>query len=255
MVRIFETKDKLAAAAATHAADSLRQLLERQDTVRLLAATGASQLEFLERLTSSTSIEWRRIELFHLDEYVGVGPDHPASFARYIKQRIIDRTGIERYHLLDGSRDPHVVATEMGREINTAPVDLAFAGIGENAHLAFNDPPANFDAQDAYLVVDLDQGCRKQQVGEGWFASVEDVPKQAISISIPQLLKAKEILCIVPDRRKAPAVKACLEGPMSPTAPASVLRVHPNTTIFLDADSASLLDRESVPSDSEPRTK
>jgi glucosamine-6-phosphate deaminase len=202
----------------------------------------------LNRLTANKSIEWRRIELFHLDEYVGVGPDHPASFARYIKERIIDRTGIERYHLLDGTRDPYQVAREMGRDINSAPVDLAFAGIGENGHLAFNDPPADFETEDAYLVVELDEACRKQQVGEGWFASVEQVPKQAISISIPQLLKAKEILCIVPDRRKAPAVKACLEGPMSPMAPASALRVHPNTTIFLDADSASLLNPEPVSS-------
>jgi glucosamine-6-phosphate deaminase len=248
MIRIFQTKEEMASAAADHAAGSLRRLLEKQDTVRLLAATGASQLEFLNRLTSSPSIEWRRIELFHLDEYVGVGPDHPASFARYIKERIIDRTGIQRYHLLDGTRDPHQVATEMGREINTAPVDIAFAGIGENGHLAFNDPPADFEAQHAYLVVNLDEACRKQQVGEGWFASVEKVPTRAISISIPQLLKAKEILCIVPDRRKAPAVKACLEGPMSPMAPASALRVHPNTTIFLDADSASLLNPELVSS-------
>ena len=248
MVRIFKTKDEMAGAAANHAADSLRQLLEKQDMVRLLAATGASQLEFLGRLTSNTSIDWRRVELFHLDEYVGVGSDHPASFAQYIQKRIIDRTGIERYHLLDGTRDPHQVATEMGREINTAPIDLAFAGIGENGHLAFNDPPADFEAREPYLVVALDEACRKQQVGEGWFPSVEEVPSQAISISIPQLLKAKEILCIVPDRRKAPAVRACLEGPMSPMAPASALRVHPNTTIFLDADSASLLNPAAVSS-------
>jgi glucosamine-6-phosphate deaminase len=248
MVRIFQTKDEMASAAANHAADSLRRLLEKQDTVRLLAATGASQFEFLERLTSNAFLDWRRVELFHLDEYVGIGADHPASFARYIKERIINRTGIERYHLLDGTRDPHQVATEMGREINSAPVDIAFAGIGENGHLAFNDPPADFEAGEAYLVVELDEACRKQQVGEGWFASVEEVPSQAISISIPQLLRAKEILCIVPDRRKAPAVKACLEGPMSPMAPASALRVHPNTTIFLDADSASLLSPEPISS-------
>jgi glucosamine-6-phosphate deaminase len=248
MVRIFQTKDEMASAAANHAADSLRRLLEKQDTVRLLAATGASQFEFLERLTSYAFLDWRRVELFHLDEYVGIGADHPASFARYIKERIINRTGIERYHLLDGTRDPHQVATEMGREINSAPVDIAFAGIGENGHLAFNDPPADFEAREAYLVVELDEACRKQQVGEGWFASIEEVPSQAISISIPQLLRAKEILCIVPDRRKAPAVKACLEGPMSPMAPASALRVHPNTTIFLDADSASLLSPEPISS-------
>jgi glucosamine-6-phosphate deaminase len=243
MTQISPTKNEMASAAAQHAIASLRRLLENQDTVRLLAATGASQLEFLGLLTSDHSIEWRRIELFHLDEYVGFGSDHPASFARYIKKRIIDPTGIERYHLLDGTREPREMTAEMGREINRAPVDLAFVGIGENGHLAFNDPPANFNTQDAYLIVELDQACRKQQVGEGWFTSIEQVPKTAISISIPQILKAKEILCVVPDRRKAEAVRACLEGPISPMAPASALRNHPNTTVFLDADSASLLNR------------
>jgi glucosamine-6-phosphate deaminase len=246
MVQIFRTKDLMAAAAAAHAIHSLQQLLEKQDTVRLLAATGASQLEFLGRLTANKSVAWSRIELFHLDEYVGVAPSHPASFARYIKERIIDQTGIEHYHLLDGTRDPHQVTAEMSREINRAPIDLAFVGIGENGHLAFNDPPADFDTNEAYLVVELDHACRKQQVGEGWFASVDEVPKRAISISIPQILKAKEILCIVPDKRKAEAVKACLEGPMSPSAPASALRAHPNTKVFLDADSASLLQPEAL---------
>lgn len=236
----------MAAAAANHAIHSLERLLERQETVRLLAATGASQLEFLDRLTANKSVAWPRVELFHLDEYVDVAPDHPASFARYIKERIIDRTGIERYHLLDGTRDPHQITAEMGREISRAPIDLAFVGIGENGHLAFNDPPADFDTEDAYLIVELDYACRKQQVGEGWFASVDEVPKRAISISIPQILKAKEILCIVPDKRKAEAMKACLEGRMSPSAPASALRAHPNTTIFLDADSASLLQPEAL---------
>jgi glucosamine-6-phosphate deaminase len=144
MVRIFQTKDEMASAAANHAADSLQRLLKQQDTVRLLAATGASQLEFLERLTSNASINWRGVEIFHLDEYVGIGSEHPASFARYIKDRIIDRTGIERYHLLDGARDAHQVAEEMGREINTAPVDLAFAGIGENGHFGVQRSASRF---------------------------------------------------------------------------------------------------------------
>ncbi len=248
MVRIFETKEELAATAAAHAGSSLRGLLERQGTVRVLAATGASQFDFLDRLVADRSLsgrlDWRRVELFHLDEYVGIGLDHPASFARYIEERIVDRTGIERFHLLDGTRDPQAMATEMSRRIAAAPIDLAFAGIGENGHLAFNDPPADFEAEDPYLVVELDEACRRQQVGEGWFQSLDDVPRRAITISIPQFLQSREILCIVPDARKAGAVKACLEGPVSPNAPASVLRVHPNTTIFLDADSASLLARD-----------
>lgn len=244
MVRILPSKEELAAAAAAHAGDSLRQLLEKQETVRLLAATGASQLDFLNRLVTDRAVDWKRVELFHLDEYVGIGLDHPASFARYIKQRIIDRTGIECFHLLDGQRDPEAISAEMSREIAARPIDLAFAGIGENGHLAFNDPPADFEAEDPYLVVGLDEACRRQQVNEGWFQSLEDVPNRAITISIPQLLRSREILCIVPDARKARAVKTCLEGPVSPEAPASALRVHPNTTIFLDADSASLLERD-----------
>jgi glucosamine-6-phosphate deaminase len=233
-IRIFPTKHEMARAAAQHAAHSLRRLLQQQPIVRLLAATGTSQIEFLDHLIAQPDIDWPRIELFHLDEYVGIPPDHPASFARYIKERIIDRTGIECYHLLDGT-------AEVANEITAAPIDFAFTGIGENGHLAFNDPPADFDAEAPYLVVTLDHACRQQQVNEGWFASIDDVPQHAITISIPQLLKAKEILCIVPERRKAPAVKACLEGPISPHAPASALRLHPGTTIFLDAESASLL--------------
>jgi glucosamine-6-phosphate deaminase len=243
MVKIFPTKNSLAEAAADHAAQSLCNLLTRRHSVRLLAATGASQIEFLEQLTAKRDIDWTRIELFHLDEYAGLGIDHPASFARYIKERIVRPTGIVHYHLLDGARDPREMLREIDREITSAPIDLAFVGIGENGHLAFNDPPADFETEEPYLLVELDRACREQQVGEGWFPSLDDVPKQAISVSIPQLLKSREILCVVPDARKAAAVKACLEGPMSPEAPASVLRAHPNTTIFLDTDSASLLTR------------
>jgi glucosamine-6-phosphate deaminase len=244
MVKIFPAKQQMVRAAAEHAAESLRALLKQQDLVRLLAATGASQIEFLEHLTVKHAIDWARIELFHLDEYVGLGTEHPASFARYIRQRIIDPTAITRYHLLDGTRQPREVLTEVNQEIAKAPVDLAFVGIGENGHLAFNDPPADFETEEPYLLVNLDQACREQQVGEGWFASLDEVPRQAISVSVHQLLQTKEILCIVPDQRKAAAVKACLEGPLSPWAPASALRAHPNTTIFLDDGSASLLSRD-----------
>lgn len=242
MIQIYPTKRELADAAAQHAANSLGALLRKQENVRLLAATGASQIDFLERLTGCRDFDWARVELFHLDEYIGVNREHSASFARYIKQRIIEPTGIRRYHLLDGASRPQELVAEIGQEISRAPIDLAFVGIGENGHLAFNDPPADFETEEPYLIVHLDQVCRAQQVEEGWFPSIDDVPKRAITISIPQLLKAREILCIAPDRRKAEAVKSCLEGPLTPAAPASALRAHPNATIFLDADSASLLD-------------
>ena len=241
LIRILQTSDELAQSAAEHATESLRALLESQPSARLLAATGASQLTFLGALTSNRDLDWQRVELFHLDEYVGLGIDHPASFARYIKEKIIDPTGIVHYHLLDGERDPQASVTETGREIVSKPIDLALVGIGENGHLAFNDPPADFETMDPYLIVELDELCRQQQVGEGWFAAIEDVPRRAITISVKQLIQAREIVCVVPDRRKAMAVRACLDGPVSPLAPASILRVHPNTTIYLDRHSSALL--------------
>jgi glucosamine-6-phosphate deaminase len=206
-----------------------------------VAATGASQFEFLDALTSSPGIDWSRVEVFHLDEYVGLPAGHPASFRKYLFERLIHKTGITQYHFLDGDNDPDRAITKVSRELTSKPVDILFAGIGENGHLAFNDPPADFQAEAPYLIVDLDQACRQQQVNEGWFAELADVPTKAISMSVRQILRAKEIIVTVPDARKAPAVKTCLEGEISPIAPASILRKHANVTIYLDKDSAALL--------------
>lgn len=190
------------------------------------------------------SLGWQRVELFHLDEYVGLPGTHPASFRKYIYERIIQKTGITHYHLLDGERDPEGAAHEVGQVLASKPVDLIFAGIGENGHLAFNDPPANFQTEQSFLVVELDEACRRQQVNEGWFAQLQDVPKKAITMSIRQIMSATEIISVVPDKRKAYAIKACLEGEISPATPASILRQHPNVTLYLDADSASLLSQK-----------
>ena len=228
-------------AAAAHASDVLRACLRAQDTARVIAATGASQIAFLEALTATAGIEWSRVEMFHLDEYVGLPVTHPASFRRYLLDRLIDKVGVGRYHLLDGEADPDQVAQQAGDSLAARPVDVAFVGIGENGHLAFNDPPADFTTERPYLIVTLDDACRRQQVGEGWFASIDDVPARAISMSVRQILKSKEIIAVVPDARKANAVKACVEGPVSPMAPASILQTHGNTTLYLDRDSASLL--------------
>jgi glucosamine-6-phosphate deaminase len=238
---VFPTTEELAEAAADFAFASLKRLLSQHQEVRLLAATGASQLLFLKKLTARSGLDWGRIELFHLDEYAGLGETHPASFARYIREQIILPTGISKFHLLDGLKDTAVAVNEISQEIRRAPVQLAFAGIGENGHLAFNDPPADFETQEAYAIVTLDEKCRQQQVGEGWFESLEEVPRTAISISVPQLLKSAEIISVVPDARKAQAVKAALEGPITPRVPASALQQHPKTAIFLNAGSASLL--------------
>src|SRR5688572_21925989 len=229
-------------AAAAHAAHALRECLRENRHARIVAATGASQIDFLDSLTASPGIDWSRVEMFHLDEYIGLSINHPASFRRYLLERLINRAGIGRYHLLNGEQDPLTVVVDVGRALAAHPIDLAFVGIGENGHLAFNDPPADFSTEEPYLIVTLDAACRRQQVGEGWFASVEEVPAQAISMSVRQILKSREIIAVVPDTRKAAAVKACVEGAVSPLTPASILQTHPNTTLYLDDDSAALLN-------------
>ena len=166
---------------------------------------------------------------------------HPASFRNYLLARLINKVGITHHHLLDGEQDPAAVIRTVGNALQSAPIDVALVGIGENGHLAFNDPPADFDTEEPYLVVTLDDACRRQQLGEGWFENLSDVPRQAISMGIRQILGAHEIIAVVPDARKAKAVAACCEGKIGPLAPASILRTHPNTTIYLDKCSAALL--------------
>ncbi len=240
-IKTYVDRSTMSTAAARHAAQALRAAIAAGGGARIVAATGASQFDFLEALTAAPDIDWTRVEMFHLDEYVGLAIDHPASFRKYLLERLIRKTGMTRYHLLDGEQDAARVADEVGREIGQAPIDVAFVGIGENGHLAFNDPPADFTTERPYLIVTLDAACRQQQVGEGWFASIEEVPSQAISMSVRQILKSHEIICVVPDARKAGAVKDCIDGEVSPMAPASILQTHPNTTIYLDRDSAALL--------------
>lgn len=241
-VKVLDDKLSLSVAAADHAANSIRRAMRDRGSARIVVATGASQLEFLDALTKSENIEWQRVEMFHLDEYVGLPITHPASFRKYLLERLILKTGIRQYHLLDGTKDPREVVRRAGELLRSAPADIAFAGIGENGHLAFNDPPADFETEDPYLIVNLDEACRRQQVGEGWFAELSEVPLQAISMSVPEILKANEIISVVPEARKASAVKRCLEGEITPMAPASILRTHLAATIYLDKDSASLLN-------------
>lgn len=251
VVKTYVDRQTMSHAAARHAAGVLRYAIGAWNHARIIAATGASQFDFLEALTAAPDVEWARVEMFHLDEYVGLSIDHPASFRKYLLERLIRKAGIGRYHLLgasgrgptpaSGERDAQQIADEVGREVGRAPIDVAFVGIGENGHLAFNDPPADFETERPYLIVALDEACRRQQVGEGWFTSVAEVPSQAISMSVRQILKSREIICVVPDARKAAAVKACVEGEISPMAPASILRTHANTTLYLDRDSAALL--------------
>ncbi len=241
IMKVFEDKHSLSEAAAEQASAAMRRAILDRGCARIIVATGASQLDFLDALAGAKTIDWRQVEMFHLDEYVGLPISHPASFRKYLLERLIRKVGIRKYHLLDGDGDTSQVVGNVGKALREAPVDVAFAGIGENGHLAFNDPPADFETEQPYLIVDLDEACVRQQVGEGWFANISEVPRQAISMSVRQLLKAREIICVVPDERKAPAVKLCFEGEISPMAPASILRTHPAATIYLDRESASLL--------------
>jgi glucosamine-6-phosphate deaminase len=243
IVRVFEDKLALSRAAAEQAAVALRRAIQEHGRARIIAATGASQLDFLDLLTKKGNIEWPRVEMFHLDEYLGLPITHPASFRKYLLENFIRKTGITQIHLLDGNGDPREVISRTGKSLKSAPIDIAFAGIGENGHLAFNDPPADFQTEEPYLIVNLDEACRRQQVGEGWFADFSEVPQQAISMSVRQIMKAREIIAVVPDARKAQAAKLCFEGEISPMAPASILRTHTNTTVYLDRDSSSLLSQ------------
>jgi len=245
-IRIFDDKIALGREAATQAATIIRRALAARGTARILVATGGSQFEFLEALTQAPGLDWAKVDMFHLDEYVGLSIDHPASFRKYLLDRLIRKTGIRNYHLLDGEAPPETVCRDIGRLLSAAPVDVAFPGIGENGHLAFNDPPADFQNEEPYIVVQLDEACRRQQVGEGWFKSMAEVPERAISISVRQLLKAKAIISVVPDARKAEAVQRCLEGAVSPQTPASILRTHPDVTLYLDRDSAARLKPHTI---------
>lgn len=240
-VKVFDTKLELGKAAARDAAAIINHAIAERDSACVIAATGASQFEFLDALMLER-VDWTKVTFFHLDEYVGLPESHPASFRRYLKERIVSRAHPRFFHFIDGEADN--VADEcrrVGQLITLQTVDIAFVGIGENGHLAFNDPPADFDTDEPYIVVNLNEACRQQQVGEGWFKSIDEVPAQAISMSIRQILRSREILCIVPDQRKAEAVKASVELSVNPMHPASILQTHKSVTLYLDRDSSSLL--------------
>src|SRR5213594_1367973 len=245
VLKVLPDKSSLSKMAAEHAAEAIGRAICDRGQARIIAATAASQFEFLYALTKMPGIDLQKVEVFHLDEYIGLPITHPGSFRKMLLDHLIKKTGVAKYHLLDGDADPAEVVRRVGKELTSAPIDVAFVGIGENGHLAFNDPPADFQTEEPYIIVDLDEPCRRQQVGEGWFASLSEVPTRAISMTVRQILKAKEILVVVPDARKAQAVRSCFEGEITPMAPASILRKHANTTVFLDKLSSALLGSQS----------
>lgn len=240
---ISSTKASLGVTAGKYAAESIRTALVKKGSVNIILATGASQFEMLETLTSAPDIDWSGVSMFHLDEYVGMPINHPASFRKYLKERFVDKVAPLRaaYFVEGDASDPAAECKRLGALIHANPIDVAMVGIGENGHLAFNDPPADFHTEEPYILVNLDEACRKQQFGEGWFPTMDDVPRQAISMSIRQIMKSARIVCTVPDERKAVAVKGALEGPLTNMCPSSILREHLDCTIFLDTPAASLL--------------
>jgi glucosamine-6-phosphate deaminase len=241
-VHIQDDPISLGRIAGHMAAVAIRDAILRNGTANIILATGTSQFHTLEQLLAEPDIDWSRVTLFHLDEYIGLPDTHGASFRRYLRERFIQKIPeLAATHLIDGQNDPAAECQRLAGRIRPVTIDVALVGIGENGHLAFNDPPADFDTRQPFLVVDLDLDCRKQQLGEGWFPCLDDVPRQAISMSIHQILASKQIICSVPELRKAAAVRDCLTQPVNPLHPASILQTHPDCTILLDKASASLL--------------
>ena len=246
-VRVFPSVRELDVASATDAADVLQAAVAERGAANAMFATGNSQLGFLEELVTR-DVDWSKVVVFHMDEYVGVGPDHPAGFGRYIRERIADRVHPRMAHYLQGTGDPEAECERYADLLGRHPLDLCCLGIGENGHLAFNDPPvADFDDRRDVKVVELDTGCRIQQVNEGHFPSIEAVPTHAITVTIPALLRARRVIANVPEARKAAPVRAALEGPVSTACPASVLRTCSHARLYLDRDSASGLSGRARP--------
>jgi len=241
-VLVYEEPSAMGEAAADFVAGTLTKTIESKGAANMILATGASQFSFLKALKEK-NIDWEKVTVFHLDEYKGMPDSHPASFRKYLKERILDEVAPGKVFLLNGDAENlDQVMAEYENKLKNHPIDIACIGIGENGHIAFNDPPvADFNDPKWVKVVELDEECRKQQFGEGWFPTMDDVPTEALSLTIPAILHAKVISCVVPDERKAEAVYNTLYTEISTACPATILRTHPNTRLFLDKASATKL--------------
>jgi glucosamine-6-phosphate deaminase len=240
-LHVSESAEQLGIQAAAKAAEVINSCIAEQDFARVVLSTGASQFTFLEALKQE-NIDWSKVEMFHLDEYVALPESHPASFRKYLKERFLAYAPVAKAHLVNGEGDVNEHIAQLTSEINKAPIDLALIGIGENAHIAFNDPPANFETKEAYMVVELDDACKAQQVGEGWFKSIDTVPKQAITMTVHQIMESKMIMSCVPYQVKANAIRMTMEEGITNLIPASILKSHSNWWLFLDQNSASGLN-------------
>src|SRR4026207_337452 len=234
-VQIFENVNELGKGAGSAAALLIRETIKENGGANIILATGTSQFETLNQLIHEQDIDWNKVVMFHLDEYIGLPVTHPASFRKYLQERVLSELpALKAVYLINGETDAKAECERLGKLITAHPVDVALVGIGENGHLAFNDPPADFDTEEPYIIVKLDEACKKQQMGEGWFKSITEVPEYAISMSIKQILRSKNIICSVPDSRKALAIKNTLERPVNNLYPASILQLHPGCYCFLD---------------------
>lgn len=241
--KVLKDSKELGREAAKFCTEILKKTIAEKGEARLLLSTGASQFDTLSALIES-DIDWSKVEMFHLDEYVNLSESHPASFRKYLKERFVSKVNLKAAHFVNGEGDIKANIEKLTAEIRKAPIDLALIGIGENAHIAFNDPPADFDTKEAYIVVNLDDKCKMQQVGEGWFATINDVPSQAISMTVYQILQSKIIVSCVPHKVKANAIKLTLENDVTNTIPATALKTHDNVNLFIDENSASAVDKD-----------
>jgi glucosamine-6-phosphate deaminase len=245
-VYVEKNAKELGIAAGNAAAHLIRKAIEEQGHANIILATGTSQFETLDQLVAAPGIDWSKVVMFHLDEYINLPSSHPASFRKYLRERFLGKLPpLKAAYLINGETDPKEECRRMNEIIRTHPIDVALIGVGENCHLAFNDPPANFETKEPYIIIsNLDEDCRKQQMNEGWFSFLEEVPKEAISMSVRQIMQSKYIICSVPDLRKAKAVKNSLEEKLSNIYPASILQLHRNCSFYLDQLSASLLSKD-----------
>jgi glucosamine-6-phosphate deaminase len=242
IVNIKKDEKEAGKAAGLKAAGFIREAIKSKGSANIILATGSSQFQVLKQLTSEEDIEWNKVTMFHLDEYIGLPATHNASFRKYLQERFVDKvTALKAVHFINGNAQPQKECDRLEALIQECSIDVALVGIGENGHLAFNDPPADFETVRAFIVVDLDEKCRQQQVNEEWFSSLEDVPTQAISMSVKQIMRSKQLVCTVPGGRKTEAVKCTLEGEVTNLCPASILQEHPDCYLYLDDASASLL--------------
>jgi len=242
-VKVYENSQELGRAAAKHAASVLNERIAKGEMPRIILSTGASQFTFFEHFVKE-DVDWSKVEMFHLDEYVGISPEHPASFQKYLKERFVDVVKPGAYHLINGQEDPEATIKGLTELLNERPVALGLIGIGENGHIAFNDPPADFDDERAYKVVTLNDTCIQQQIHEGWFSCPEEAFKQAISMTCKQIMKCETIISAVPYAVKAQAIHDTLVCDLTPEVPATLLKQHTDVTVYCDADSASKVSEE-----------